>query len=353
MKLLLVIGTRPNFIKVAPLVEEFKKYRKIKSILVHTGQHYDYEMSQVFFRDFNIPKPNYNLGVGSFSHACQMAKVIEKLERVVLKEKPDKIMVFGDVNSTLAGALVAAKLDIPVAHVEAGLRSYDKAMPEEINRLLTDHVSELLFCPTENAVKNLRKEGIKKGLAYNVGDIMYDALLGARNKIKKSKILKKLNLTPKSYILMTVHRASNTDNLENLKKIIIAVGKSREKIIFPIHPRTRKQLKKIKLSKFENLEIIKPVSYLDMLALEKDAKKILTDSGGIQKEAYWLKVPCITLRKETEWIETVKDGWNILTGVNEAKILKAIKTFNPNKKQKNYFGKGDTAKKIIKIILQK
>jgi len=352
IKILCVVGTRPNFVKIAPLMEEFKKYKKIKSILVHTGQHYDFEMSQVFFRDLKIPRPDCNLGVGSGSHAWQTAKVMEKLEPVILKEKPDLVIVVGDVNSTLAGALAASKLHIPVAHIEAGARQFDRNMPEEINRVLTDHVSDFLFCPTKIAVENLKKEGIKRGV-YNTGDIMYDAFLkGIKIAEKNSRILEKLNLKSKSYLLLTIHRPSNADNSENLKKILEAISESGEKIVFPIHPRTEKQLKKFKL-KIENckLKIISPVGYLDMLILEKNAKKILTDSGGVQKEAYWSKVPCITLMEGTGWPETVKAGWNILVGIDKEKIIEAIKKFNPKTKQYNYFGNGKSAKKIVKILI--
>jgi len=352
MKLLIIVGTRPNFIKVISLIEEIKNYPKLEMVLVHTGQHYDFEMSQIFFKDFKIPKPNYNLGIGSGSHAWQTAKIMEKLEPVILREKPNLVIVFGDVNSTLAGALVAAKINIPLAHIEAGLRSYQKTMPEEINRLLTDQISTFIFCPTETAVQNLKKENITKNV-YNVGDIMYDTLINSKSKIKKSKLLKKLELKPKHYLLLTVHRASNTDSLENLRKIITVVGESREKVVFPIHPRTKKQLKKLKL-KIKNckLKIIPPLGYLNMLVLEKNAKKILTDSGGVQKEAYWLKIPCITLRNETEWVETVRDGWNILVGQNKAKILEAIKNFQPKGPQHKYFGNGRTAKRITNILIK-
>jgi UDP-N-acetylglucosamine 2-epimerase (non-hydrolysing) len=350
-KILIIVGARPNFIKISPLLREMEKHPKLKPVLVHTGQHYDFEMSKIFFRDLNIPKPNYNLGVGSGSHVRQTAKAMERLEPIILKEKSNLVIVVGDVNSTLAGALVAAKLNIPLAHIEAGLRSYDKTMPEEINRLLTDHISELLFCPTETAVENLKKEGIKKGI-YQVGDIMYDALLeNIKIALKKSKILEKLKLKPKNYLLMTLHRPSNVDNLENLRKIIETMEGSREKIIFPVHPRTRKNLKKIKLPKFKNFTMIKPVSYLDMLVLEKNAKKILTDSGGVQKEAYWLKTPCLTLRKKTEWVETLEGNWNILTGVNKEKILKAIK-LKPKKNQKKWFTNSKTTKKILSVLLK-
>jgi UDP-N-acetylglucosamine 2-epimerase (non-hydrolysing) len=351
-KFLIIAGARPNFIKIAPFFDEFRGYETIKPILIHTGQHYDFEMSQIFFQELKIPEPDYNLNIGSGSHAWQTAKIMENLEPIILKEKPNLMIVFGDVNSTLAGALVAAKLHIPVAHIEAGLRSFNKTMPEEINRILVDHLSDFLFCPTKTAVENLKKEGIKKGV-YNVGDVMYDVLINLKVKIKKSSFLKRLGIKSKQYLLLTVHRASNTDNLDNLRKIITAAMKSGERIIFSIHPRTQKQFKKLKINKVKNLKVIGPVGYLDMLALEKNAKKILTDSGGIQKEAYWLKVPCITLREDTEWVETVKAGWNVLVGVNEKKIIKEIKYFDPissKKLFKEYFGRGNSVKKIIKIL---
>lgn len=350
MKIISIVGARPNFVKIAPLYDEFKKYKDIKPVLVHTGQHYDFEMSQVFFQELKIPKPHYNLGVGSGSHAWQTAKVMEKLEPVILKEKPDLIIVVGDVNSTLAGALVAAKLYIKIAHIEAGPRTYCKNMPEEINRILTDHISDFLFCPTKIAVGNLKREGIEKKV-YNVGDIMYDAFLKSiKIAPKKSEFLKNLNLEPRSYLLLTLHRPFNVDNPKNLKKILEAVVKSNDKIIFPVHPRTKKQLRKLKTSGLKNFNFVNPVGYLDILILEKNAKKIITDSGGIQKEAYWLKVPCITLMDNTGWPETVKDSWNILVGTNKKKIIEAIRKFNPKGKQHNYFGDGKTAQKIVKIL---
>jgi len=253
-KILCIVGTRPNFVKIAPLFEEFKKYKEIKPILVHTGQHYDYEMSQIFFQELKIPKPNYNLEVGSGSHSWQTAKTMEKLEVVIIKEKPNLIIVVGDVNSTLAGALVATKLHIPIAHIEAGTRTFDKKMPEEVNRILTDHVSDILFCPTKTSLENLKKEGIGKGVC-NVGDIMHDAFLkGFKIAKEKSKILEELKLEFKKYLLLTLHRSANVDNLDNLKKIIEAIDKSGELVIFPIHPRTKKTIKKnqYKNQKYKN-----------------------------------------------------------------------------------------------------
>ena len=353
MRILIIVGARPNFIKIAPLMKEIKKYRQIESILVHTGQHYDFEMSQVFFQELKIPKPDYNLEVRSNSHAWQTAKIMLKLEPVVLKEKPDLIFVIGDVNSTLAGALVGAKLNIKIAHIEAGPRTYEKDMPEEINRVLVDHISDLLFCPTKISIENLKEEGIKKGV-YNVGDIMYDSFLkNIKIALKKSKILEELRIKPKFYYLATVHRAENTNNKARLKNIVEAFCELGN-IVFPCHPRTKKYLKKYKLWDKLNkkIEIIKPVKYLDMLLLEKNAKKILTDSGGIQKEAYWLKVPCITLMNNTGWPETVKDGWNTLTGTDKEKIIRAVQYFNPRGCHHNYYGKGESAFKIIEIILR-
>jgi len=356
IKIIIIGGARPNFIKIAPLLKEIKKYRQIELILVHSGQHYDFEMSELFFRELRIQKPDYCLGVGSGSHAWQTAKIMEKLEPVFIKEKPNLVIVVGDVNSTLAGALTSAKMGIPVAHIEAGLRSFDKTMPEEINRVLTDHLSDFLFCPTENAAKNLEKEGVKKGI-YNVGDITYDTFLKSiKVAQKKSGILKKLKLRPRSYFLLTLHRPQNVDDPESLKKILKALQKNNEKIIFPVHPRTKKSLTrfdKSALSRYSNILFIEPIGFIDMLWLEKNSQKIITDSGGVQKEAYWFKIPCITLRDTTEWIETVRNGWNILVGNNDKKIINAIRKFNPFQKQYNYFGNGKTAEKIVKVLIKK
>lgn len=351
IKILCVVGARPNFIKIAPLFEEFKKHKIIKPILVHTGQHYDYKMSQVFFQDLKIPKPDYNLNIGSGLHGEQTGKTMIEFEKVCLKENPDSVVVVGDVNSTIAGAIVAAKLHIPIAHIEAGLRSFDKTMPEEINRILTDHISDYLFCPTKTAVKNLKDEGIEKGV-YNVGDLMYDVFLNSKIKAGKSKILQKIGVSSKKYLLLTVHRPSNVDNAKKLKEIFKACDETGEKVIFPIHFRTKNNIKKFKIpiKKYKNILLVEPVGYIDMICLENNAKKIITDSGGVQKEAYWLKIPCITLRNQTEWVETVENGWNTLIDIKKEKIINAIKKFNPEKKQQKHFGNGDTAKKIIKII---
>ena len=355
MKITTIVGARPQFIKMAPVSEELRK--NFDEVVIHTGQHYDYEMSKMFFEQLNIPEPDYYLSIGSGTHGYQTGEMIKKIEEILLKEKPDLVLVYGDTNSTLAGALTAVKLHIKIAHVEAGLRSFDKKMPEEVNRILTDHISDILFCPTETAVKNLTNEGIKNGV-YLTGDVMFDALL-ANIKIaeQNSKILKELILKPRDYCLATVHRAENTDNRKNLENIINAFIESGEFIVFPAHPRTVNSLKVYELydiiKKADNVLLIKPVGYLDMLMLEKNAKMILTDSGGVQKESYLLKVPCITLRDRTEWIETVEEGWNVLVGANKEKILKSIKEFNPRGEKYSYrFGDGRASERIINTLME-
>jgi len=325
MKIATVVGARPQFIKCAPVSREFRNIST--ELLIHTGQHYDGNMSQVFFHELDIPKPDYNLGVGSGPHGAQSAEMLKRIEVVLLKEEPDYVVVYGDTNSTLAGALAAAKLHIPVAHVEAGLRSFNRRMPEEINRVITDHLSSLLFCPTETAVKNLAREGISKGVKL-VGDVMYDALLfNIRVAVEKSTILKQLQLQPKAYYLATVHRSENTDDPERLQAIIQALEKisAIHPVIWPVHPHTQRVLGSHNFSCITNhsLHRIDPVSYLDMLLLEKEAKVILTDSGGLQKEACWLGVPCVTLREESEWVETVQAGGNMLAGTNPDRIFAA------------------------------
>ncbi|ASJ10329.1 UDP-N-acetyl glucosamine 2-epimerase [Thermococcus sp. P6] len=354
MKVVTVVGARPQFIKMAPVSREFRKIG-IEEVVIHTGQHYDYEMNKIFFEQLNIPEPDYNLGVGSGTHGYQTGEMLKRIEEVLLKEKPDLVLVYGDTNSTLAGALAGVKLHIKVAHVEAGLRSFDRRMPEEVNRVLTDHVSDYLFAPTETAVKNLYNEGIREEV-YLTGDVMLDALLyNVRIAERKLKILDELGLKPKKYYLATVHRAENTDNRRNLENIINAFIKSNDLIVFPAHPRTMKALKNYglyeKLESAGNVLLIKPVGYLDMLMLEKNARKILTDSGGVQKEAYFLRVPCITLREKTEWVETVEDGWNVLVGADEEKILNAIKEFEPDGGTYTHkFGDGKASEKIAKIL---
>ncbi len=364
MKLVTIVGARPQFIKAAMVSRAILRHNslvnnkdKIKEVIVHTGQHYDDNMSKVFFKELEIPQPKYNLGVGSSTHGKQTGRMLEKIEEALLKERPDYMLVYGDTNSTLAGALAASKLHIPVAHIEAGLRSFNMRMPEEVNRVMTDHVSTLLFCPTKTAVNNLKKEGIAKGV-FNVGDVMYDSVLYNIMKAeKKSSILKELNIHTKTYLLSTLHRQENTDNPKRLISILSTLSSLDYPVIIPIHPRTRKVIEECNFSfkKLNNLKIVPPVSYLDMLVLEKNAKLILTDSGGVQKEAYFLRVPCITLRDETEWIETVESGWNTITGVNPEKIRDAIYADHPGSIQKcsGLYGDSNASEQIIEILQKK
>jgi UDP-GlcNAc3NAcA epimerase len=335
-----VIGARPQFIKCKPVSIEIRRY--FDEIIIHTGQHYDQNMSNFFFRELEIPTPDYNLEVGSQSHAKQTAQMLAGLEDIYISERPDSIIVYGDTNSTLAGALAGAKLKIPVVHIESGLRSFNKGMPEEINRVLTDHISKILFCPTPTAIKNLKTEGIVTQV-FHSGDVMYDALLKYIEIAKtKSTILKDLNVTGKNYLLATIHRAENTDNLKNLQSIISGLNRLNKIVIIPLHPRTRKMIysKNNFININSNIKIIDPLGYLDFLTLQMNALKILTDSGGIQKEAYFLKIPCITLRNETEWLETVDMGVNILTGSNSDKIVDAANSFNPHFPDSTDFGNG-------------
>jgi UDP-N-acetylglucosamine 2-epimerase len=353
MKITSIVGARPQFIKIKPIADEFKKVKGVKHTLIHTGQHYDYQMSKIFFNELKIPRPDYNLDVGSHSHGKQTAIILERIEKVLLEEKPDLIIVYGDTNSTLAGALAAAKLNIPVAHIEAGLRSFRNDMPEEINRVLTDHISTLLFCPTRSAVKNLKREGIVNGVFF-VGDVMLDVLRKQIKKIRQT-IIKQHKLISKEYILLTIHRQENTDNPKSLIQVLRALNEYSKKIVFPVHPRTKDVLVKYNghcMNKFKNLFFIKPVSYADMLALESNAAMILTDSGGVQKEAYFLKVPCMTLRRETEWTETLNNSWNKTVGFEPKNIIRSLRLNKTPGAQKKFFGEGYSAKSVIRIITQ-
>ena len=350
-KIVSIVGARPQFIKAAALSRVLRK--TCSEILVHTGQHYDTNMSAIFFDRLNIPRPDYDLEVGSGSHGKQTGLMMQRLEDVLLNEKPELVLIYGDTNSTLAGALCASKLHIPLAHVEAGLRSYNWQMPEEINRVLADRCSQLLFCPTEAACTNLEKENITKGV-YWTGDVMYDAALYyAEWADKESDILSRLHLSSSEYMLCTIHRASNTDQKGNLSNIVHALTESAKTIVFPAHPRTMKLLKKYDLLPIienSNIKLIEPVDYLDMIQLEKNAKMIITDSGGVQKEAYFYQVPCITLREETEWVETIIDGWNRLVGSNMEKILEAMEAKPNSKESFEYYGKGNACDNILQLI---
>lgn len=325
MKIATIIGARPQFIKAAALSRVFADHAQIQEILIHTGQHYDANLSDVFFKEMNIPTPHYNLGIGGCTQGAMTGRMLEKIEEVLLHEKPDWVLVFGDTNSTLAGALAAVKLHIPVAHVEAGLRSFNRKMPEEINRVLTDHCANLLFTPTTYATKQLLKEGIAEDKIVQVGDVMYDTALYFQQKSQQeSTILSRLGLKSKQFVLATIHRAENTDHSANLQEIFLglsAIGRH-TRVVIPLHPRTLQTLKKLDLfDQFRNhVSFIDPVGYLDMAQLENHAQVILTDSGGVQKEAYFFKVPCLTLRGETEWVELVDHGFNRLVPLEKQSI---------------------------------
>jgi UDP-GlcNAc3NAcA epimerase len=357
-KVLIVVGARPQFIKAAPVCKSLKLSRNLAPVMVHTGQHYDSNMSKVFFEDLEISEPKYNLGVGSGGHALQTGEVMKRLEPVLEGESPDVVMVFGDTNSTLAGALTAAKLQIPVAHVEAGLRSFNRKMPEEINRVLTDHISSLLFCPTTSAVRNLENEGIKNNV-FNVGDVMYDAALDFGQKAEKwSHILRDLKLEPKKYALATIHRAENTDHRQRLFNILSALDATAREmpLVLPLHPRARKMVEHFKLEiLLESLKVIDPVGFLDMVCLERNARLIATDSGGVQKEAYFYRVPCATLRDETEWVETVEAKWNVLarpddsSGMLVRTIREAVEYSGTRLDIKEY-GNGEASRDVVEKL---
>ncbi|MBB6461528.1 non-hydrolyzing UDP-N-acetylglucosamine 2-epimerase [Flammeovirga kamogawensis] len=356
MKILTIIGARPQFIKAATVSRVIKKIENCTEILVHTGQHYDENMSDIFFDELGIPRPDYNLGVGGGSHGAQTGEMLAKIEKVLFKEKPDYLLVYGDTNSTLAGALAASKMHIPVVHVEAGLRSFNMKMPEEQNRILTDHISTLLFTPTDTGYSNLLKEGINDSSIYNIGDVMYDAAMYYGKKAQNNtNILEKLNVKYKDFILATIHRAENTDNIERLTMIfdeLSNVAKTK-KVILPLHPRTKKSLENINFNFSESkISFIDPVGYIEMVMLEMSSKLILTDSGGVQKEAFFHKVPCITLRDETEWVELVEAGFNFL-----AKDLKSLETLIGEVLSKSFdydkysfYGKANAANKVIDFL---
>jgi len=357
MKIASVVGARPQFIKAATLSREIIKNNRndtrspIREVMIHTGQHYDNNMSQVFFRELSIPDPAYDLEVGSCSHGKQTGRMLEKIEKILTKEIPDCVVVYGDTNSTLAGALAAAKLHIPVAHVESGLRSFNQKMPEEINRVLTDHISQVLFCPTTTAVENLANEGITSGVCH-VGDVNFDSTLyfAARSEAVKKSLFQKLSVQPRSFYLATVHRAENTDDrcrLTNILQALDAIATPDCPLILPLHPRTAACIKNYGLI-LENITFIPPVSYMEMITLEKHAKAILTDSGGIQKEAFWFNVPCVTLRDETEWVETVDSGWNTLAGADKERIIAIINDFQVPASEPDFiYGDGSAAGSIL------
>jgi UDP-GlcNAc3NAcA epimerase len=372
MHFLSIVGARPQFVKAAMIAAAIREHNRqpgsarIRHTLVHTGQHYDKNLSDVFFNELPLPEPKHHLGVGSGSHGKQTAALLERIETVLLEEEPDVAIVYGDTNSTVGGALAAAKLKIRIAHIEAGLRSFNRGMPEELNRVATDHLSSLLFCPTGTAVRNLKREGITDGV-FLTGDVMLDAVVTFRSLAeKRSRVIPELGLEPSGYILLTIHRAENTDSVEQMVKVVELIAQLKRPTVFPIHPRTRDRLASTpKLRKLNrallnagNLRVIDPVSYLDMLALESRARLILTDSGGVQKEAYFLGVPCLTLRDETEWTETLKGGWNRLVDAPSQDTLPLLESLwvrngNSPKGRPNLaaFGDGQAARLTVKHLI--
>ena len=365
MKILTIVGARPQFIKSYPVSKAISEHKNVEEVLLHTGQHYDFNMSKIFFSQLSLKEPDYNLGVGSASHGKQTGEMLNGIEGVIKKESPDLILIYGDTNSTLAGALSGAKCHIPVAHIEAGLRSYNMKMPEEVNRVLADRISSYLFCPTETSVGNLVKEGfgsfkyqgskLKKPKVILSGDVMYDTFLLCKKIVNPSPEIKKLIEDSDKFYLATIHRAENTDSKNNLKNIIEALESISKDmpIIIPIHPRTKEKLNNYNIAPIK-LRLIQPVGYFDMLYLLEKCHAVLTDSGGLQKEAYFSKKPCITLREETEWTELVEIGANIVVGANKESIIEAAKSiakFNAKIKT-GIYGNGNASKKIIKLLVK-
>ena len=359
MKIACVVGARPNFMKIAPLLAAMEEYPDLDPLLVHTGQHYDYEMSQVFFEELEIPEPDVYMGVGSSSHAVQTGKIMMSFEEVVIEHKPDLVLVVGDVNSTLACALVSSKLHIPIAHVEAGIRSFDRTMPEEINRVLTDAISDYLLTPVEHANENLRKEGIPEDKIFLVGDVMMDTLLKYREKASSNGILDRLGLEGDSYALMTLHRPSNVDVKSNFVNILDALAEiqKRIKIIFPIHPRTKARMGEFGLSDMisgmKNLEIIEPIGYLGFIGLMMNARFVMTDSGGMQTETTVLNIPCLTMRENTERPETLKTGTNTLVGSDTQLIIRESERILDGNSRTGVYPElwdGNTASRIVEVL---
>ncbi len=358
-KIITIVGARPQFIKAAAVSRAINNFfsDQIEEKIIHTGQHFDANMSKVFFDELSIPKPNYHFAISGGPHGAMTGRMLTAIEEALIAERPDWVLIYGDTNSTLAGALAAVKLHLPVAHVEAGLRSFNMRMPEEVNRIIADRISSLLLCPTHAAVENLRLEGISSG-AHNVGDVMHDVALFYRDKARhQSSILARLGIVSKSYVLATCHRAENTDDLRRLKEILSALNATAEKmpVIFPLHPRTRKIARSSGMTNLlSGLIVTEPLPFLDMLMLEQEARLILTDSGGVQKEAFFFNVPCVTMREETEWVETIASGWNRLAPPEPGRILNAVEEalLRLPLTKPEFYGSGDAAIMIIQHILE-
>jgi len=359
VKVMSIVGARPQFIKASIITRRFKE-KSIKHLIIHTGQHYDRDMSDIFFTELGIDSPDKNLHIGSGMHGEQTGKMLIAIEKEITGDIPDLVIVYGDTNSTLAGALAAAKIHVPVAHIEAGLRSFDKKMPEEINRVLTDHLSDLLFAPSHTAVRNLEKESLKNNV-YNVGDVMFDTALEISRRVlsEEQEILEKFGLKKKNYVLATIHRQENTDrkgNLINIIEALLSIARSGNIVFFAVHPRTEKCMRKYGVLQKPlptNLILNRPISYSEMIVLEKNARVIITDSGGMQKEAYFFKTPAIIPRNNSEWVEIIESGWNILTGADSRKILKAFRKLWEKRDfthRNDLYGNGNASVKICNII---
>ncbi len=350
MRIASVVGARPQFVKLAPLHRELVK--RHRHIIVHTGQHYDYKMSQVFFEELRIPEPDHNLGVGSGSHGEQTGRMLSAIEEVFMRERPDMVLVYGDTNSTLAGALAATKLLIPVAHVEAGLRSHRRGMPEEINRVLTDHMADLLLCPTELAMANLRKEGVEKG-CHLVGDPMAQVLLEIEPLLDPA-VPERFGTRRGGYVLATIHRQENADSRENMESIIDAMLEYDGDMVLPLHPRTAKNLRSwgalSRLEAADHIKLAEPQGFLAFTSLERHARMVMTDSGGVQKEAYFFRVPCVTVRDETEWVETLEGGWNVLTGADKGRIAAALQRPRPKAEPRLTYGDKHVSQRIVECM---
>jgi len=349
MKIVSIVGARPQFIKAAAVSRKLREAHQ--EILLHTGQHYDYEMSGVFFDGLELPRPDVCLEVGSGTHGAQTGNMLKAIEEVLLTERPDYVLVYGDTNSTLAGALAASKLSIRLAHVEAGLRSFNRKMPEEINRVVTDHVSNLLLCPSDTAVENLAAEGITRNV-HQVGDVMLDVLNWAKERAdaKGREVLEQFGVKKQGYLLATIHRSENTDDVERLSEILKAFNAVDEPIIFPVHPRSRKMMNEMGFRPGRNLKLTEPIGYVDMVALTGSARCVMTDSGGLQKETFWLGVPCLTIRNETEWVETVTCGWNVLVGKKLNHLADMVKSIVPPRDRPSLYGDGAAAAKCVQLL---
>ena len=350
MNVISIVGARPQFVKVSPVHRAVSKRHEHQ--ILHTGQHYDYQMSQVFFEELDIPVPDHYLGIGSGSHGMQTGKMLMAIEEVLIKEEPDMVLVYGDTNSTLAGALAAVKLNIPIGHIEAGLRSYRRGMPEEINRVLTDHISHLLYCPSQVSELNLRREGVEKGVMV-VGDTMTEVLLEIEERLKDNK-LSELGVRKGDYVICSIHRQENADDRKNMEEIIGAILSSEDTFVLPLHPRTRKNLAGWgmlgTLEKAENVILTEPMNFMAFTAMEKWARAIMTDSGGVQKEAYFFGVPCVTVRDETEWVETLEEGWNVLVGADRGKIAEALSRGRPSAERRTSYGDSGVSERIASSI---